>query len=55
MWIPINSGFTTVKKQKLIYKNIKDKFECELHVYYKLFVILYTDDTAILSESKDGL
>jgi hypothetical protein len=24
-------------------------------VYYKLFVILYADDTVILSENKDGL
>ena len=24
-------------------------------MYYKLFVILYADDTGILSESKDGL
>jgi hypothetical protein len=32
-----------------------DKLESELHVYYKWFVILYADDTVILSESKDGL
>ena len=36
-------------------ENIRDKLESELHVYYKLFVILYADDTVILSESKDGL
>jgi hypothetical protein len=36
-------------------ENIRDKLESELRVYYKLFVILYADDTVILSESKDGL
>jgi hypothetical protein len=36
-------------------ENIKDTLESELHVYYKLFVILYADDTVILSENKDGL
>ena len=36
-------------------ENIRDTLESELHVYYKLFVILYADDTVILSESKDGL
>jgi hypothetical protein len=37
-------------------ENIRDKLESELHVYYKLFVMLYADDTfVILSESKDGL
>jgi hypothetical protein len=36
-------------------ENIRDKLESELHVYYKLFVILYADDTVILSENKDGL
>ena len=36
-------------------ENIRDKLESELHVYYKLFAILYADDTVILSESKDGL
>jgi hypothetical protein len=28
--------------------NIRDKLESELHVYYKLLVILYADDTVIL-------
>ena len=37
-------------------ENIRDTLESELHVYYKLFVILlYADDIVILSESKDGL
>ena len=36
-------------------ENIRDKLESELHVYYKLFSILYADGTVILSESKDGL
>ena len=36
-------------------ENIRDTLESELHVYYKLFVILYADDTVILSENKDGL
>ena len=36
-------------------ENVRDKLESELHVYYKLIIILYADDTVILSESKDGL
>ena len=36
-------------------EEIRDKLESELHVYYKLFAIIYADDTVILSESKDGL
>ena len=37
----------------ILLANIRNKLESELHVYYKLFVILYADDTVILSESKD--
>ena len=36
-------------------EKIRDKLESELHVYYKLFAIIYADDTVILSQSKDGL
>ena len=34
--------------------NIRKILESEIHVYYKLFAILYAYDTVILSESKDG-
>ena len=27
----------------------------ELHIFYKLFVVLYADDTVILSETKEGM
>jgi hypothetical protein len=33
-------------------KIIQEKLENELHIFYKFFVILYADDTVILSETK---
>lgn len=34
---------------------IKEKLENELHIVYKLFVILYADDTVILAEIEKGM
>lgn len=34
---------------------IKEKLENELHIFYKLFVILYADDTVILAEIEKGM
>jgi hypothetical protein len=34
-------------------KIIQEKFENELHIFYNFFVILYADDTVILSEIKE--
>ena len=34
---------------------IQEKLENELHIFYKFFVILYADDTVILSETKEGM
>jgi ABC-type methionine transport system ATPase subunit len=34
---------------------IQEKLENELHIFYKCFVILYADDTVILSETKEGM
>ncbi len=34
---------------------ITEKLESELHIFYKIFLILYADDTIILSESKEGM
>ena len=31
------------------------KLESELHIFYKLFVILYADDTVIFAETKDEM
>jgi hypothetical protein len=36
-------------------KIIQEKLENELHIFYKIFVILYGDDTVILSETKEGM
>ena len=36
-------------------ETIKDKLENELHIFYKIFLILYADDTVILAETSDGL
>ena len=36
-------------------KIIQEKLENELHIFYKIFVILYADDTVILSETKEGM
>ena len=36
-------------------KQIKEKLQNELHIFYKLFVVLYADDTVILSETKEGM
>ena len=36
-------------------EKLKEKLESELHIFYKIFVILYADDTVILAESKEGL
>jgi hypothetical protein len=35
-------------------KIIQEKLENELHIFYEIFVILYADDTVILSETKSG-
>ena len=36
-------------------KIIQEKLENELHIFYIFFVILYADDTVILSETKEGM
>ena len=36
-------------------KSITEDFEGELDVYLKLFVLLYADDTVIMSESKEDM
>jgi hypothetical protein len=36
-------------------KIIQEKLENELHIFYQIFVILYADDTVILSETKEGM
>jgi hypothetical protein len=36
-------------------KIIQEKLENELHIFYKICVILYADDTVILSETKEGM
>ena len=36
-------------------KIIQENLENELHIFYNLFVILYADDTVILSETKERL
>ena len=33
----------------------KDRIFLYLHIFYKIFVILYADDTVIMSETKEGL
>jgi hypothetical protein len=33
----------------------QEKLENELHIFYNFFVILYADDTVILSETKEGM
>jgi hypothetical protein len=35
--------------------SITEDFEIELDVYLKLFVLLYADDTVIMSESKEDM
>ena len=35
--------------------SITEDFEIELYVYLKLFVLLYADDTVIMSESKEDM
>ena len=32
-----------------------EKLENELHIFYKIFVILYADDMVISSETKEGM
>lgn len=34
---------------------VRDKLETELHIFYKILVILYADDIVILSETKGGM
>jgi hypothetical protein len=36
-------------------KIIQEKLENELHIFYNYFVILYADDTVILSETKENI
>ena len=36
-------------------KSISDEIETELNYYLKLFVILYADDTVLMSESQEDL
>jgi hypothetical protein len=36
-------------------KIIQEKLQNELHIFYTFFVILYADDTVILSEAKEGM
>jgi hypothetical protein len=35
--------------------SITEDFESELDIYLKLFVLLYADDTVIISESKEDM
>ena len=35
-------------------KIIQEKLQNELHIFYKFVVILYADDTVILSETKEA-
>jgi hypothetical protein len=37
------------------FKIIQEKLENELHIFYNFFVILYANDTVILSETKEGM
>ena len=34
---------------------LTEDFEIQLYVYLKLFVLLYADDTVIMSESKEDI
>ena len=36
-------------------KTISEKFEKNLNIYLKLFVLLYADDTVIMAESREDL
>ena len=36
-------------------ETIQEKLENEIHIFYNFFVILYADDTIMLSESKENL
>ena len=36
-------------------KSISDEIETELNYYFKLFFILYADDTILMSESQEDL
>jgi hypothetical protein len=36
-------------------EKLKEQFYNELHILFELFVILYADDTVLLSETKEGM
>jgi hypothetical protein len=36
-------------------EKLKERFYNELHILFELFVILYADDTVLLSETKEGM
>ena len=36
-------------------EKLKERFYNELHILFELFVIVYADDTVLLSESKEGM
>ena len=40
---------------KIGLKSISDEIETELNYYFKLFFILYADDTILMSESQEDL
>ena len=43
------------KKTYQVLKQLKKKFEENLNIYLKLFVLLYADDTVIMAESHEDL
>ena len=36
-------------------EKLKERFYNELHILFELFVILYADDTVLMSETKEGM
>jgi hypothetical protein len=38
-----------------IFEKLKERFYNELHILFELFVILYADDTVLMSETKEGM
>ena len=36
-------------------EKLKERFYNELHILFELFIILYADDTALMSETKEGM
>jgi hypothetical protein len=36
-------------------EKLKERFYNELHILFELFIILYADDTVLMSETKEGM